>query len=336
MDFIWLASPYMQFIRLLLPTLLIAILVNSCMPNPQKQYVFRVGHVANEDHTWHQALNYFGKILKERSQDRIKVEVYPAEQLGKEIEVLRSIQAGIVEMTITGASLQNWTEIAAFCEMPFLIRDSSHLKRFVNGPLGKRIKDAILTDTGLRAVAYFQRGPRHLTSNRPIRHPDDLKGMILRVPNVPAYVTAWSALGAKPTPMAFTEVFTSLQQGTVEGQENPFAMIRSANFAEVQKYLNLTGHIISWGYIVVGENQFQALPDDLQDMFLRAARDMQTYERRIFLSKEKENQEALKAKGMEFIEVDKAAFIDKSAEAIFNSLSPEMQEFYEEIRELGS
>ena len=308
-----------------------ALALFSCGGSEPEVYVFRAGHVANDDHTWHQALEYFGKILDERSGGRIRVEVYANEQLGKEMEVLRSIRAGIVEMTITGATLQNRSEIAAFCELPFLLQDTFHMQAVVNGPIGKTIEETMRQETGLRPVAYFQRGPRHLTSNRPIRHPDDLGGIILRVPSVPAYVTAWSALGAKPTPMAFSEVFTALQQGAIEAQENPFDMIRSASFSEVQKYLNLTGHVISWGYVVVGEKQFQRLPPDLQAMFLQAARDMQAYEHHLFLKNETQIEQDLKDRGMEFVEVDKEAFIQKSEAAVYNSLSPPMQEIYRKI-----
>jgi TRAP-type C4-dicarboxylate transport system substrate-binding protein len=152
------------------------------------------------------------------------------------------------------------------------------------------------------------------------------------VPNVPAFVTTWSALGAKPTPMAFSEVFTSLQQGTIQAQENPFAMIHNAGFSEVQKYLNLTGHVISWVYPVVGEKQFQKLPPDLQEIFLQAGKEMQAYEHQLFLENEKNVQEELKAQGMQFIEVDKEAFAKKSEKAIYNSLSPDMQQIYRELK----
>lgn len=318
-----------------LSILLVSFSLIQCTSSTEKVHTFRIGHVANEDHSWHQAFEYFEKIVEERSQGRIEVEVYPAEQLGKEIEVIRSIQAGIVEMTITAGTLQNWTEMAGFCETPFLLKDSSHLHQVVDGPIGDRIEAAIISHTGMRPVAYFERGARHLTSNRPIRHPSELKGIILRTPNVPAYITAWEALGAKPTPMAFSEVFTSLQQGTIEAQENPFAMIRSAGFNEVQDYLNLTGHLISWGYIVVGEKQFQALTEDLKEIFLQAARDMQNYEHKIFLEKEELIKTELQEKGMEFIEVDKAAFSEISSKALFEGLSPDMQKVYQEIADLS-
>ena len=257
--------------------------------------------------------------------------MYPSEQLAKELEAIRLIQAGVIEMTTTGSTLNNWMEIAAFCEMPYLLKDSTEMKALINGPLGRKIEENMLQLTGLRPLGYFQRGPRHLTSNRPIRHPDDLKGLLLRVPSVPSFVTAWEAMGAKPTPMAFSEVFTSLQQGTIAAQENPFALIRSAGFAEVQQYVNLTGHVVSWIYPVVGEKQFQRLPPDLQRIFLESAADMVRYEHSLFIASEKKVRQDLAEKGMEFIEVDKEAFASKCREALYESLSPDMQSAYDEF-----
>ena len=218
--------------------------------------------------------------------------------------------------------------------MPFLLRDTLAMQKLINSPIGKRIEREMIEKIGIRPVGYFQRGERHLTSNRPIKHPDDLDELIIRVPNAPSYVVAWKAIGAKPTPMAFSEVFSSLQQGTIEAQENPFAMIKNAGFSEVQKYLNLTGHVISWGYPLVGEKQFQMLPDDLKVIFLQAAKEMQTYEHRLFLENESKVQEELKAAGMVFVKVDKNAFIENGEKAVYQSLSPEMQEVYDEIKKI--
>jgi tripartite ATP-independent transporter DctP family solute receptor len=237
-------------------------------------------------------------------------------------------------MTITGSTLNNWIDIVSFCEMPFLLRDSADMNELINGPIGKRMAREIKENTGLRPIAYFQRGARHLTSNRPIKHPDDLKGLIIRVPNVPSFVTAWEALGAKPTPMAFSEVFTALQQGTIEAQENPFAMINNAGFAEVQEYLNLTSHVISWAYPVIGEKQYQQFPDDLKAIFDECAAEMQRYESQLFVAGKSKTQHELKTKGMKFIEVDNDAFSEKCSNAIFQSLSPEMQQIYTQIQEM--
>ncbi|MEM6803217.1 MAG: TRAP transporter substrate-binding protein, partial [Bacteroidota bacterium] len=195
----------MKFLRATLIILLA--FLSSCKSQQEPEFLFRAALLVNEKHTWYQAFNYFSKRIGEESKGRIKLEVYPSEQLGKESEVIRMIQAGVLEMTTTGSVLNNWIEIAAFCELPFLLKDSTEMKSFIRGPIGQRLEREMQEICGLRPLGYFQRGPRHLTSNRPIRHPDDLKGMILRVPNVPSFVTAWAAMGAKPTPMAFSEVF---------------------------------------------------------------------------------------------------------------------------------
>jgi TRAP-type transport system periplasmic protein len=291
-------------------------------------YVLKIGHLANDDHVWHKSIVKFAELVKEKSQGRLIVKVYPNEQLGKELDMINGIRAGTVDMTITGESLQNWTSVAGLCAVPYAIRDSNHLGAVVDGPIGKAIGQAILDDVGLRPLAWFERGGRHLTSNRPIRHPDDLKGIILRVPNVPLFVTTWQHLGAKPTPMAFSEVFTALQQGTVHAQENPFALILSAGFHEVQSHCNLTEHVIGWVYVVLGEKKYQSLPADLQVILLEAAVDMQQTHQRLFQEAQAQLAETLKQHGMHFVEPNKAAFRSRAKEAVLQCLTEEQKTLY--------
>jgi len=296
-----------------------------------KPIVLKFGHLANEDHVWHKAALTFAERVETLSHGRILIKVYPNEQLGKELDMINGIRAGTVDMTITGESLQNWTPEAGLCAVPYAIRDSAHLAQVAGGPIGQAIEERVLEQVGLRPLAWFERGARNLTSNRPVRHPDDLKGMILRVPNVPLFVKTWQRLGAKPTPMAFSEVFTALQQGTVHAQENPYALILSAGFPEVQKYCNLTEHVIGWVYVVIGERQFQALPDDLQQIMLHAAAEMQTTHQDLFRQSQAELLEKLKARGMEFIPVDRQAFKEGAQGAVLEALSEEQQRLYLEM-----
>ena len=320
----------------LLTGILLLLLVTACGSSTDKnpEYLFRASMLVKENHTWYKAFIYFGKLMEERSDGRMKLEVYPSEQLAKELEAIRLIKLGVIDMTISAGSLTNFAEILTFSDMPFLLKDTLAMHKLINSDIGKRIEREMIEKIGLRPLGYFQRGERHLTSNRPIKHPDDLQELIIRVPNAPSYVVAWKALGAKPTPMAFSEVFSSLQQGTIEAQENPFAMIKNAGFSEVQKYLNLTGHLITWGYPLVGEKQFQSLPKDLKAIFLQAAREMQVYEHRLFLDNESKVQKQLKDEGMIFVEVDKIAFMENGQEAVYESLSPQMQEVYKSIKKI--
>ncbi len=320
--------------RRLFPLLICLTLTGSwsCKSPDAPDFLLRASLLVAEDHTWFKAFTYFGEILEERSDGRILLQTYPSEQLAKEIEAIRMIQSGVIDMTTTSALLSNWTEIMTFCEMPFLTESMDEVDELLAGPVGERIRNEMVTKTGLRPVGYFQAGARHLTSNRPIRHPDDLQGLIVRIPSIPAFVTTWEALGAKATPMAFSELFTSLQQGVINAQENPLPLTRMAALYEVQQYVNLTSHVFGWTYPVIGEQQFERFPEDLQQIFLDCAREMQAYERRLFLENEAIIRADLEAKGMVFIEVDRPAFVKKHGDAIYNTLSPAMQEVYRSLK----
>ena len=306
----------------------------SCS-NRNSPIILRFGHQANDSDIWHKSSLKFKELVEELSEGKIEVRVYPAEQLGKERDMIRSIKAGIVDMTTTGESMQNWSKITVFCAVPYLIKNSDHLKKVVDGPVGQRISSEMIKNIGLRPIAYFERGARNLTSNRPIATPEDLKGIIIRVPNVPIFVKTWTELGAKPTPMTLSEVFTALQQGTVEAQENPYALINSAGFYEVQKYVNLTEHVIGWVYVVIGEEKYQSLPMELKDVIIRAGKLTQEYHQKIFKAEEKYLREELERKGMIIQTVDKVAFQEKASRAVRESLPEELTEIYEEIEKLN-
>ena len=316
-----------------LPLMLLLLLTGGCRPSEREpEFLLRASLLVAEDHTWYRAFAYFGEILEERSGGRIVLETYPSEQLSKEIEAIRMIQTGVIDMTSTSSLLSNWTEIMAFCEMPFFMESMEMADSLLAGELGARIEEAMIRDTGLRPVGYFQAGPRHLTSNRPIRHPDDLTGLVIRIPNIPAFVTAWDALGAKATPIAFSEAFTSLQQGVINAQENPLPLTKMAGFYEVQAYVDLTSHVFGWTHPVIGEKQFQAMPPDLQEIFLACARDMQNYERELFNANADETRRFLEEAGMTFVEVDRPAFAAKCGDAVYNTLSPDLQALYRRLK----
>lgn len=307
--------------------------LSACRAPNEPEFLLRASVLVAEDHTWHRALVHFGELLEERTEGRVALQVYPSEQLAKEIEAIRMIQAGVIDMTTTSALLSNWSEIMTFCEMPFLMDSMDDVDAMLTGPVGQRINREMIEKMGLRPVGYFQAGPRHLTSNRPIRHPDDLEGLVVRIPSIPAFVTAWAALGAKTTPIPFSELFTSLQQGVINAQENPLPLTKMTAMYEVQQYVNLTSHVFGWTYPVIGEKQFQALPPDLQTILLECAAEMQAYERRLFEENDTKTRAFLEAKGMQFVEVDREAFKQKHGLAIYNTLSPELQAVYRSLKD---
>lgn len=298
------------------------------------EVTLRFGHLANEQNIWHQAAERFKELVEENSDGRIEVLLYPNEQLGNEMDVINSIQLGTADMTITGESLQNWAPKAAMMAVPYAFRDAEHLHQAVESEIGEQIEAQITERANLVPLAWFERGPRELTSNRPIRHPDDLDGIRLRVPNVPLFVSTWEALGARPTPMAFSEVFTALQQNTIQAQENPLSLIESASFNEVQDYVNLTGHVRSWIYVVIGRNRLESMPEELQQIVREAAEEMQTYQAELFEEDQQRLEQALQERGMEFVEVDTEAFAEKARPAVEAALNDEQRELFEAIQNL--
>jgi TRAP-type transport system periplasmic protein len=297
----------------------------------QAKVTLKLGHLGNEENVWHKASLRFAEEVAKRTNGEIEVKIFPNEQLGKETDLIKGIQLGTVDFTITGESLQNWAPSAALLAVPYAIRDLDHLDKVVSGSVGAKIAQNIDDKTGLKVLAYFARGPRELTSNRPIKTPADLNGLKLRVPNVPLFVKVWEALGAKPTPMAFSEVFTSLQNSTIDAQENPLALIKSASFNEVQKYVNQTDHVLSWIYLVGGTKKMARLTDAQQKAIAESAKAAQAYERGLFTADEKQLEADLKAKGMQFVEVDKAAFAAKAKDAVTSALPAEIKPLYDEI-----
>lgn len=289
----------------------------------------KLGHLANDKNAWHLAAVKFGEELSSLTDGRIEVEVFPNESLGKEMDLINGMQLGTVDMTITGESLQNWAPMAALLAVPYAYKTLDHMDEVASGEIGDAIKAEIIEKAQVRPIAYFARGPRNLTSNRAIKSPADLDGLKMRVPNVPLFVDVWNSLGAAPTPMAFSEVFTSLQNGVIGAQENPLALIRSANFNEVQSHVNQTEHVRSWIYLTIAEPTWAKLSDEDKMAVEKAAAVAQEYERGLLLDSLAEDQAYLESKGMTFVEVDGAAFQAAAKDAVLKNVKPEIKSIVE-------
>jgi len=304
------------------------LLASSAFANEMNLHL---GHLANQDKSWHKASVKFAEELKARTGGRIEVEVFPNESLGKEIDLINGMQLGTVDLTITGESLQNWAPMAALLAVPYAYKSIEHMDEVASGEIGDKIKAQIIEKAQIRPIAHFARGPRNLTSNYPVKSPDDLKGLKMRVPNVPLFVDVWKALGANPGPMAFSEVFTSLQNGTIGAQENPLALIRSANFNEVQSHVNLTEHVRSWIYLTIAESTWGKLSPEDQTSVMEAASAAQDYERGLFNESLEADRKYLEEKGMTFVEVDGAAFQAKAKDAVLANVNDEIKPIVEQL-----
>ncbi|MFD1427727.1 TRAP transporter substrate-binding protein [Kroppenstedtia sanguinis] len=292
---------------------------------------WRMGHLADENHIWHKTAEYFAEAVSEKTDGQIEITIYPNNSLGGETDTINAIQAGTADMVISGETLENWAPSAALMATPYAFRDLDHVKSVVEGEIGRQIADEIKEKAGLTPLYYHTRAPRNLTSNKPIKSPEDLSGFSMRVPNVPLFLDAWSAAGAKPQVMDFQEVFTGLQQGVISGQENPVDLIQSGGLYEVQDYVNRTEHVYSWIYILVGNEQYSQLSDEQKSAVEEAASEAQEHGMKLYDEEIEKIEQALKDKGMEFVDVDQDEFREAMKPAIEKSLKPEQLELYNKI-----
>lgn len=276
----------------------------------QQPRAIRMGYVMGAGGAADKAAGDFARIVAERSKGALTVQNFPGGQLGGERDMVESVQLGSIQIGFFGSYLignivPEWGQVL---DTPYLIRSQDHFRKIVDGPLAKPMYDALLQRKGLRHVAWCNRGPRYLTTNRAVTTPADLRGMKLRVPELETYVAAWRTLGAVVTPMALPEVFLALKQGTIDGQENPLELIFTNSFFEAQKFVNMTGHIRSGYEVVVSERWFAGLPADQKTIVMEALVEMCRLEDKYQAEDESVLEQKLKAGGMTFHPVRLEAF----------------------------
>ena len=228
-------------------------------------FEFTFAHVLTEDTPNARAAVVFKEEVEKNSDGRIEINIRPAAQLGGDVEIIEQTQMGLVHISIppTG-NLANFNEQMYLFDLPFLMEDEAAMKRVLDGEVGTELL-ATLDANNLHGIAMWGAGFRHMTNNiRPINGPDDLQGIKMRTLQAPTILTTYRTYGANPTAMAYVEVYNGLQQGVVEGQENPLANIYSMKFHEVQDYMTLTGHAYHTYAAIMNKQAWESLPDDLK------------------------------------------------------------------------
>lgn len=272
--------------------------------------VLKLGTSTQPSHIYNQAAEYFGDIVAEESGGEIEVQVFPAAQLGSERDMVEGLQLGSLEMTLTSTGpMGNFVPQVKLFNMPFLFKDRESCYSVLDGEIGQGIADKFVK-VGIRSLGWYENGFRNITnSKRPINAPADMEGLKIRVMEDDVFILTMKALGASPTPMAFGELYTALEQGVVDAQENPLAVIHSSRFFEVQEYLAMTGHFYSPAVMLISEITWQTLSPEHQKIIADAAAKAKVYEREISLKADQELEQALAEEGMTVTHPDKAPFI---------------------------
>lgn len=244
----------------------------------------KLGHIQSEQDLWQVGSLKFKEEVERLSNGKITIEIYPNSTLGGDRDLAEGMKMGTVDFALIAGVLGNFDKSISILELPYLFKNHDEYNTIVNGDIGQEIANNVLKSSGIKILQWWDRGPRQTTSNKPINTPNDLKGLKIRVPEIPAMVNTWKEMGATPTPMAWSEVYTGLQQHTIDAQENPIPFIYGGRIQEVQKYINNTNHKYEYVTLSMSDKKFQKLTKEQQDIILQAAKIATDYENALVVS----------------------------------------------------
>ncbi|MGK7377380.1 TRAP transporter substrate-binding protein [Planococcus sp. 1R117A] len=274
-------------------------------------YTLQAGHSLPDDHPYHLGFLEMAENVEERTDGRVKIEVFANSEIGAERELTEGMGLGTVDLVVSStAPVTNFVPELGVLDVPFLFKDRESAVEILEGEIGDELFTK-MEENGIIGLSWGENGYRHITNAiRPINTPEDLKGLKIRTQENEIHLAAFEALGAQPTPMAWTEAITALQQGVVDAQENPAIVADQFSLYEAnQKYMTLTGHVYSVAVYMMSKQTYDELPEDLRDIVVEEGQKVGATEREMIVEMEKESIQTLKDNGVEIIEeVDPAPF----------------------------
>lgn len=270
----------------------------------KKPIVMKLGHVQNESDLWQLGALKFAELVDAKTKGEVQVKVFPNSTIGNDRDMAEGMQIGSVDFALIAGVLGNFEPSIQIMELPYLFKDETHLRKVMYGPIGDQLLDKLLKSSDIRGLAFWERGPRQLTTNKPINSLSDIKGLKIRVPEIPPIIAAWKAMGTNPTPMAWGEVYTGLQQNVIEAQENPVPFIHAGKIYEVQKYIAMTNHKYEYVLIAMSNKAWLKLNPEQQKAIKEAADEATKYENKLVFEKSDNLLKDLQAKGMKVTKPD--------------------------------
>ncbi len=322
---------------LLLCIFVFAGFLSDHMRNGGTETSLKFAHALPTNHPVHLGIEFFAERVGELSGGDIEVVVFPSGQLGDETKSIENIQNGTLDLTKTStATLGNFLTIMKLFSLPYLFEDSEHYWQVLNGEIGNELLAAISKrndgeSSGIVGLGYFDSGSRCFYTTRPIRTPEDLQGMKLRVARDPVAMDIVSAFGASPTPIPWGEIYTALKQGVVDGAENNLPSFFAARHYEVCKYFTFDHHTRIPDIIVMSEASWQKLNDQQKQWITQAMQDATIYQRQVWQEAEVETIDALLTAGVELIDVNIDAFRAATGSVIENYAEGSVATYYNRI-----
>ena len=292
-----------------------------------KVKTIRVSHTLAPESHYHQGLLQWKKLVEERTSGSVKIEVFHSAQLGSERDVVEGVSLGTIEATLSSTGpLPNFTNAFMVFDLPFIVQDRQKAYRWMDGPEGQKIL-ASLEPSNIKALGIWENGFRNLTnSRRSVNSPADMDGLKIRLMENPIHVATFETLGARAVPMPFGELFTALQQGTVDGQENPLVIIDTSKFYEVQDHLSLTGHFYSPAVLMVNLDFWNnTLTADEREIVAKAEKEARQWERDFSIKGEKELRTKLENAGMMVYDQDVAIWFD-AVQPVYDQFSDKVDQ----------
>ena len=310
----------------------------GCQSAVDDDITIRLGHALDSSHPVHQAMEYMGQRLVEKSGGTMRIDIYPSEQLGTERQLLELLQIGSLDMTkVSSAVMSGFAPLYQLFSLPYIFRSQAHRYAVMDGAIGKKI---LLSSepVGLRGLSFYDSGSRSFyTTGRPIRTPDDLQGLKIRTMNSPVAIRMVNMMGGAATPISFGELYTALQQGVVDGAENNAPSFYLTRHYELCTYYSLDEHTSPQDVLMASTHLWERLTPQQRTWLQEAADESAQYQKKLWAEASEEAMREVKAAGVEIVRPDKEPFI-KAAEPLYEQFRkehPRTYELYQDVRSLN-
>ncbi len=309
----------------------------SAASQSSEKIILKLGDTQPEGHPMVRSYHDFAKRVAELTNGRVEVQIFPSSALGNHLDMLQGIQLGTLQITkCMSTDLSAYFPEVQVFGLPYIFSSREHMFRVVDGEIGDYFAKEVFAKEDMIALCWFDGGSRCVyNSKRPIKTVEDMKGLLLRVPENPIYMATIAAFGATGTPMAMGDIYTSLQTGVIDGAENAYAVYESQKHYEAAPYFSYTDHLITPDVVIMKRSYLESLPEDIQKAIWTAAAEMEQIERKYWIESEDEYYKKLLAAGVKFNEVDKSGFRE-AAKSVWEKFAKEIgQDLIDKVQALA-